>query len=184
MAPWVPDPLRTLVVPQNASAAPVVAHWVQGPLSVDEHRRRAAGAPGLAPRVPAPLRALVAPQNASGAPVVAHWVQGPLGTGRHRLCAAGAPGLALWVPHPLCALNLSRKSFRALLAHWESDLLADPLVGSLGLLDASPTTKMIRSVLYPSLLLGADRTIGALGHPQKGWGGFLGALRVSECGTV
>ena len=58
----------------------MVAHWVQGPLSVDKHRRRAAGAPGLAPRVPDLLRALVAPLNASGAPVVAHWVLGPLGT--------------------------------------------------------------------------------------------------------
>ena len=55
----------------------MVAHWVQGPLSVDKHRRRTAGAPGLAPRVPDSLRALVAPQTASWAPVVAHWAQGP-----------------------------------------------------------------------------------------------------------
>ena len=67
--------------------------------------------------------------------MVAHWVLGPLGTGRHRLCAAGAPGLALWVPHPLRALTLSRNSSGALLAHWESDLPADPHVGSIGLLD-------------------------------------------------
>ena len=32
LAPRVPDPLRALVAPQNASGASVVAHWVLGPL--------------------------------------------------------------------------------------------------------------------------------------------------------
>ena len=57
------------------------------------------------------------------------WLHRTLGTGRQRLCAAGAPGLALWVPHPLRALTISRTSSGALLAHWEFDLLADPLWG-------------------------------------------------------
>ena len=91
--------------------------------------------PGLAPRVPNPLRALVAQQNASGAPLVAHWALGPLGTGRHRLCTAGAPGLAgSGCPIP-CAHSPFHVTPRALLAHWESHLPADPLVGSIGLLD-------------------------------------------------
>ena len=67
--------------------------------------------------------------------MVAHWVQVPLSVGGQRRCAAGAPGLALWVPHPLRALTILRNSSGARLAHWESDLLADPPVGSIGLLD-------------------------------------------------
>ena len=40
------------------------------------------------------------------------------------------------MPHPLCTLTLSRNSLGALLAHWESALPADTLVGSLGLLSS------------------------------------------------
>ena len=129
---------------------PVVAHWVQGPLSVDEHRWRTAGAPGLAPQVPNPLCALGAPPNASGAQVVAHWVlQGP--------------GLALWVPHPLRTLTLSRNPSVALLAHWESSLPPDPPVGSLGLLDGHCCAKWCKS------------TLGRAGGTMGGVGGGLGA---------
>ena len=56
-------------------------------------------------------------------------MQVPLSVDGQRRCAAGAPGLALWVPHPLRALTILRNSSGALLAHWESHLPADPLVG-------------------------------------------------------
>ena len=54
------------------SGAPVVANWVQVPLSVEGQRRCAAGAPGLALWVPHPLRALTIFRNFSGALLV-HW---------------------------------------------------------------------------------------------------------------
>ena len=65
--------------------------------------------------------------------MVAHWVQVPLSMDRQGRCAAGAQGLALWVPHPLRALTSLRNSSRVRLVHWESDLPADPSVGSIGL---------------------------------------------------
>ena len=67
LIPWA-DPL---VTPRNASGAPVVAHCVQVPLSVDRRRRCAAGAPGLALWVPHPLHALTILHNSSGA-LLAH----------------------------------------------------------------------------------------------------------------
>ena len=62
----LPDPLRALVAPPNASGAPVVAHWVLGPLGTGRHRLCAAGPPGLALWVPHPLRALTLSPNSSG----------------------------------------------------------------------------------------------------------------------
>ena len=59
--PWVPDPLR-------AGGSTERIRGPSGGLSMDEHRQRAAGAPGLASQVPDPLRVLVAPQNASAPP--------------------------------------------------------------------------------------------------------------------
>ena len=103
--------------------------------------------------------------------MVAHWVLGPLGTGRHRLCAAGAPGLALWVPHPLCALKLSRNSSGVLLAHWESDLPADPPVGSLGLLDGH--CSCCAKWRCRGTLGRAGGTMGGVGGPWVPLGGLL-----------
>ena len=73
LVPRVPDPLRALVAPPNASGAPVVAHWVLGPQGTGRHRLCAAGAPGLALWVPHPLRALTLSRNSSGAGLRAHW---------------------------------------------------------------------------------------------------------------
>ena len=125
---WLTIPFHR--APQGASVAPLGAGSPERGRTYACYRD-----PRLGPRVPDPPQALVAPQNASGAPMVAHWVLGSLGTGTQRLCAAGAPGLALWVPHPLRTLTISSNSSGALLPHWESNLLADPPVASLGLLD-------------------------------------------------
>ena len=80
LALWVPDPLRALTNPKNASGAPVVAHRVPDPLGTGKQCFCAAGAPRLALWVPDPWGALTVPPDTLGAQQIS-W---PLATPQSR----------------------------------------------------------------------------------------------------
>ena len=89
----------------------------------------------------------------------------------------GPRGLALWVPHPLGARTILRNSSGARLAHWESDVPADPPVGSIGLLGDQWSCRAQRR---------CRGTLGRAGGTPGGVGGAwapLGGLRVLVWGV-